>query len=493
MFVRFFGVFSSICSGTELVSCSLDHTLKLYDLAAGGRNTLNLTEHDAIVTSVIALGPSVCVSTSSDTSLRVWDVRANITNVLTLFDHDAAVYGVIALAQDSHTLVSASWDKTIKIWNVRMLSSSTSTKQTDASASGKCVRTLYGHTDAVRALVQLDDTHIASAGWDKTIRIWDLMGEDNNVDAPHRDSSVSVIKDGHTNWIYTLSYLPEQKLIVSGSGDKTIRLTASENGKCISVLSGHENTIWSTAALPPSVASSATAAKPSTALTSTGSFVSAGSDNQIRLWDIMEQNCMAIQGGHVGESSIYALDVYPNIRESYPTRKPLKIIPKKAFDATVTTNTSSSSSSNIVKPTLSAHEQAALLFEQSILVQEEQQQELQMQSDAALSAAIKASKEATRAASSSSSSSSSSAVAKPSKMDLVSDDEDDDDADDANDESSNQAVLGIYASDVIESHTHIEKEIHASASSNGCFDETFGTKKLQRGRECKFDRVRGGK
>ena len=63
-------------------------------------------------------------------------------------------------APDGKTLVSASWDKTLKIWDVE---------------SGTCKTTLEGHSGMVFACdFAPHGKTIVSASEDKTVRIWDV-------------------------------------------------------------------------------------------------------------------------------------------------------------------------------------------------------------------------------------------------------------------------------------------------------------------------------
>src|ERR1700733_1722670 len=76
----------------------------------------------------------------------------------TLEGHSGGVYSV-AFTRDSAQLASASFDRTVKIW--------------DAS-SGECLQTLEGHSDAVFSVAFThDSTRVASASWDCTVKIWD--------------------------------------------------------------------------------------------------------------------------------------------------------------------------------------------------------------------------------------------------------------------------------------------------------------------------------
>jgi WD40 repeat protein len=66
----------------------------------------------------------------------------------------------LAFAPDGKSLVSGSWDKTVRVWNV---------------ADGSQRACLHGHQDEVLDVtVSPDGRHIVSGSSDRTIRSWDM-------------------------------------------------------------------------------------------------------------------------------------------------------------------------------------------------------------------------------------------------------------------------------------------------------------------------------
>lgn len=66
----------------------------------------------------------------------------------------------LALSNDGKYLVSASYDKTVRVWDV---------------ATNKELKKLEGHTDGVQgACFTPDARFVFSASWDKSVRKWRL-------------------------------------------------------------------------------------------------------------------------------------------------------------------------------------------------------------------------------------------------------------------------------------------------------------------------------
>ena len=102
----------------------------------------------------------------------------------TLSGHTARVHGV-AISSDGRYGLSASWDKTVKVWDL---------------SSGQELRTLSGHTSFVRGVaISSDGRYGLSASLDKTVKVWDLSsGQELRTLSGHTDSvnGVAISSDG---------------------------------------------------------------------------------------------------------------------------------------------------------------------------------------------------------------------------------------------------------------------------------------------------------
>ncbi len=98
------------------------------------------------------------VSASYDHTLKVWDLE-NGRALRTLEGHSASVTGV-ALTADGKRAVSASYDNTLKVWDLE---------------NGRALRTLQGHSSSVTAVaLTADGKRAVSASWNDTLKVWDL-------------------------------------------------------------------------------------------------------------------------------------------------------------------------------------------------------------------------------------------------------------------------------------------------------------------------------
>ncbi|WXC50995.1 hypothetical protein QX201_010700 [Fusarium graminearum] len=73
-----------------------------------------------------------------------------------------------------------------------------------------------------------DDRLIASGSWDKTIKIW-------NVATGKEEQTL----EGHTDWVNSVVFSSDDRLIASGSDDNTIKIWNVATGKEEQTLEGH--------------------------------------------------------------------------------------------------------------------------------------------------------------------------------------------------------------------------------------------------------------
>ncbi|KAI9500461.1 WD40-repeat-containing domain protein, partial [Coemansia spiralis] len=136
-----------------------------------------------------------------DRVVRVWRRDQGYKDVFELLGHAVAI-NAIHLYED--TLVSASGDRTIKIWDLK---------------TRTCVQTLADHTRGV-ACLDFDGTYIVSGSSDRSIRIWDAV----------TGACQRVIHNAHTDLVRTVMFNRKQDILVSGSYDESIKIWSLSTG-----------------------------------------------------------------------------------------------------------------------------------------------------------------------------------------------------------------------------------------------------------------------
>jgi platelet-activating factor acetylhydrolase IB subunit alpha len=146
---------------------------------------------------------------------------------------------LLSLSRPRAHIVSASRDKSVKVWEV---------------ATGFCVQTLLGHDEWVRAIVVSPDGRaVFSGSSDHSVRAWSLdvagarsaaagdwRGHDHVVECV-AINAVELPKVACDGGARVWAKVAPGGVVASGSRDNSIRLWNTATGNCEAVLEGHEN------------------------------------------------------------------------------------------------------------------------------------------------------------------------------------------------------------------------------------------------------------
>jgi F-box and WD-40 domain protein CDC4 len=269
------GVWALQYEGNVLVSGSTDRSVRVWDIEKGLCSQV-FYGHTSTVRCLQILMPTdtgkveggapvmmppkpLIITGSRDSQLRVWRLpernsRRYIQTGPPANDADCPYFirtlqghshSVRAIAAHADTLVSGSYDNTVRVWRI---------------STGETVHVLQGHTQKVYSVV-LDTprNRCISGSMDSFVRIWDLT-----------TGACTHTLEGHSLLVGLLDLRDER--LVSAAADSTLRIWDPESGRCQSTLTAHTGAI--------------------TCFQHDGRKVVSGSDRSLKMWDIRSGECI---------------------------------------------------------------------------------------------------------------------------------------------------------------------------------------------------------
>jgi formylglycine-generating enzyme required for sulfatase activity len=207
-------------------------------------------------------------SASYDRTVRVWDAQTG-QEALSLKGHTGAVLGV-CFSPDGRRLASASYDRTVRVWDAQ---------------TGQDLLTLQGHTEpAWSVCFSPDGRRLASASGDRTVKVWD---------AQTRQELLSL--KGHTDQVRCVCFSPDGRRLASAGGDLgqpdkpgEVKVWDAQTGQELLSLQGHTAPVWIVCFSPDGTR-----------------LASASHDHTAKVWDAKSgQELLTLQGHTSGVWSV---------------------------------------------------------------------------------------------------------------------------------------------------------------------------------------------
>ncbi|KAG9239041.1 WD40-repeat-containing domain protein [Amylocarpus encephaloides] len=269
------GVWALQYEGNVLVSGSTDRSVRVWDIEKG-LCTQVFHGHTSTVRCLQILMPEysgksekgrpvmlpekpLIITGSRDSQLRVWRLpeqgsKRYIQTSTPANDADCPYFvrvlighshSVRAIAAHQDTLVSGSYDNTVRVWKI---------------STGETLHRLTGHAMKVYSVV-LDHkrNRCISGSMDNFVKIWSL-----------ETGECLYTLEGHSSLVGLLDLADER--LVSAAADSTLRIWDPENGHCKSTLTAHTGAI--------------------TCFQHDGQKVISGSDRTLKMWNVKTGECM---------------------------------------------------------------------------------------------------------------------------------------------------------------------------------------------------------
>lgn len=192
-------------------------------------------------------------------------------------------------------MFTGSQDKTIKMWDLSSVSVSPSSSENHPTKC-KSLTTLKAHDKDINSLdVAPNDRLLVSGSQDKTAKIWEIEYTRSGGTIRGEIKLLGTCK-GHKRGVWSVKFGRAERVLATGSGDKTVKLWSLEDFNCLKTFEGHTNSVLRVDFINAGL-----------------QLVSAASDGLVKLWNVREEQCTATMDNHEDKVCLFLQTRSPDV------------------------------------------------------------------------------------------------------------------------------------------------------------------------------------
>ncbi|KAG5832192.1 hypothetical protein ANANG_G00288490 [Anguilla anguilla] len=258
-------------SSARLAIVTAEHNILLYQLPALALQQQFVGYNDEVLdVKFLGKGDSHIVVATNSPQLKVFELASRSCQIL--YGHTDTVLALDIFRKGS-MFASCSKDNTVRVWRMDTL-----------SGEVRCVAQGSGHANAVGSIScsRLKESFVVSGSLDCTVKVWDVPEQQEGAgEAELQTLSVRTTEKAHDKDVNGVAVSPNDKLLASGSQDRTVKVWSLADLALLGVCRGHRRGVWSVQFSPMDQV-----------------LASASADGSVKLWGLQDFSCLKTFEGH---------------------------------------------------------------------------------------------------------------------------------------------------------------------------------------------------
>ena len=216
--------------GKRIAAGGCDRSVRIFDASRGVTQAelMQTVENHAdwVLGCAWTADGQYLLTASRDKTAKVWNVAAK-ESVVTFPEHQSPVYGV-AVRPDGSLGYSVGGDKQLRMWNPK--------------GEGKQVGSSGGHTDEVyKVAIDGSGKYLVTGGADRSVRLWDVSEK----------GKVATVRQwtGLSDHVFAVAFSPDGQLVAAGCYDGMVTVWKTGDGSVVRQWNASPG--WSGASNPP--------------------------------------------------------------------------------------------------------------------------------------------------------------------------------------------------------------------------------------------------